>query len=726
MNRYINNIINNEKSLNDFDSEIPIKETWQSKENNVKKQNKLALNLILKYYKVSSLTDSCMQSENIEYMILNLIPTKGLIYRSIILKNDWYKNGMGAMIGKMRTGETVVFIPKIVSGYKYINCKTKKIYNVTKKSTELFESKAFFFNKSLPKESLNISDFFKYILKAVPSQKYIMLFLSYLVVTLLGLILPNINQYIFSDIISNSSYKALLSVTYVLVGITIVTTLFTIISHSVVYNIRTTISVTTQNALIYRILSLPISFFKEYSSGDITKRLQSFISVISQMIDTILITVLTVLFSLVYIIQITKMTPVLAIPASIITLFILAFIVVFITMEMHVYIKLNKNDVNVANTFFSLLSGIQKIKLARAEERAFNYWNKKYKKSAELLYNPPFILKIQPHFSLIASYVTTIILYYIAATANISVASFMSFTVAFGMVTSALTSLSDVAIVFAQFYSTIELLDPILSSIPDSDDNKQITKKLSGNVELKDVCFKYNLQNKNVFDNFSLKIPSGQYIAITGPTGCGKSTLLRLLLGFEISQSGSVTYDNVNIKDMNLRNLRKQIGTVLQDGKLFTGSIFENITFFEPELTIEDAWNAAEIAGIADDIRNMPMGMFTLISEGDGSISGGQKQRILIARAIVSQPQILILDEATSSLDNITQENLIHSLEKLNCTKIVVAHRLSTVQLCDKIIMLNNGQITEEGTYTSLINKKGRFYNFVLRQQSYSIDINQN
>lgn len=718
MNQYINNIVKDKEILNDIQSEINIKE------NNFKEENKLALNLILKYYKVTLLTDSCIKTENIEHMIDNLLIAKGLSYRSIILKNDWYKNSMGAMIGRMRTGETIVFIPNTIWGYSYINCKTKKMYKITKKSAELFDSEAFSFNKSLPKVSINTLDFFKYILKEVPSQKYIMLFLSYLVVTLLGLALPQINQYIFSDIIYNSSYKALLTVSYVLVGITVVTTLFTIISRSIVYNIRTTISVTTQNALMDRVLSLPVSFFKEYSSGDITKRLQSFISVVSQMIDTILITVLTVIFSLVYILQIIKITPTLSIPASIITLVMVSFIVVFITIQIPIYIKLSKNDIKITSTFFSLLSGIQKIKLARAEERAFNYWDKKYKKSAELLYNPPFILKIQPYFSLIASYVTTIILYYIAANANISVASFMSFTVAFGMVTSSLASLSDVAIVFAQFYSTIKLLKPILFSIPNSDDNNKITKKLSGNVELKNICFKYNIQNKNILENFSLKIPTGHYIAITGPTGCGKSTLLRLLLGFDISQCGSITYDNVNIKDMNLRTLRKQIGTVLQDGKLLIGSIFENITFFDPELTIEDAWKAAEIAGIAADIRNMPMSMFTVISDGDGSISGGQRQRILIARAIVSQPKILILDEATSSLDNITQQKLIHSLEKLDCTKIVVAHRLSTLQLCEKIIMLNNGEIIEEGTYKSLIEKKGVFYEFVLRQQSYSTDIN--
>nr|WP_278244550.1 ATP-binding cassette domain-containing protein [Ruminiclostridium josui] len=219
-------------------------------------------------------------------------------------------------------------------------------------------------------------------------------------------------------------------------------------------------------------------------------------------------------------------------------------------------------------------------------------------------------------------------------------------------------------------------------------------------------------------EDFSLKISSGQHIAITGPTGCGKSTLLRLLLGFEVPESGSVIYDKVNINEISLKSLRKQIGTVLQDGKLLVDSILANITFFDPDLTLEDAWEAAEIAGIADDIRSMPMGMYTVISEGDGSISGGQKQRILIARAIVRKPKILFLDEATSALDNITQEIITHSLEKLDCTKIVVAHRLSTIRQCDKIVMMDNGRILEEGTYDSLMNNKGIFFDFVLRQQS--------
>lgn len=685
-------------------------------DNNINKQNLLAINFILKFYKLPLLNDECLITEDVESLLHNLLPQHGLIGRSIELKNDWYKYSMGAIIGKMHTGETIVFLPKLITGYSYLNCKTMDISKVTKKNMYLFKSNAFYFNKSLPKRSLNIFDLFKYILYSIPLSKYILLFLSYLIITLLGLVLPKINNYIFNNVIYESSHKSLLIVSYILFGVTIITSLFTIINRTIIYNIRTTISSTLQNSLMDRILSLPISFFKEYSSGNITKRFQNFISVISQMIDTMLITILTVLFSLIYLIQILNMIPELATPALILTLSIIILIVFFIITQISVYTKLNRNDVKVSSSFFSLISGIQKIKLDQAEKSSFNYWAKKYKNSAKLLYNPPFILKIQPNISLIYNYVITIIMYCIAVNSNISISSFITFSVAFGIITSALSSLSDVSIVFAQFYSTVNLLNPILSTIPDNT-NSKTPIKITGNVEIKNVSFKYNEQSKNILNNFSLKISSGQYIAITGPTGCGKSTLLRLLLGFNIAQCGTITYDNVNIVDINLKNLRKQIGTVLQDGKLFTGSIFENITFFNNDFNMDDAWRAAEIAEIADDIRNMPMGMFTMISEGDGSISGGQKQRILIARAIISQPKILILDEATSALDNITQDNLINSLEKLDCTKIVVAHRLSTLQHCDKIIMIDNGEVLDEGTYEYLIKNSTTFYNFVSKQQ---------
>ena len=231
------------------------------------------------------------------------------------------------------------------------------------------------------------------------------------------------------------------------------------------------------------------------------------------------------------------------------------------------------------------------------------------------------------------------------------------------------------------------------------------------------MTFSYGENLPNVLDGLSLKIRSGQYVAIVGKTGCGKSTLMRIMLGFEKPQKGGVFYDGRDIERMDLKSLRRRIGSVMQSGKLFTGDIYSNIVINNPRLTMDEAWEAAEMAGFADDIRNMPMGMFTMISEGQGGISGGQRQRLLIARAIAGKPKILVFDEATSALDNITQKIVSDSLEKLKCTRIVIAHRLSTIKQCDRIIVLDQGHIIEDGTYENLIAKNGFFAELVERQR---------
>jgi ABC-type bacteriocin/lantibiotic exporter with double-glycine peptidase domain len=219
-----------------------------------------------------------------------------------------------------------------------------------------------------------------------------------------------------------------------------------------------------------------------------------------------------------------------------------------------------------------------------------------------------------------------------------------------------------------------------------------------------------------VIKKLSLKIDPGQYVAIVGETGCGKSTLMRLMLGFETPQKGSVYYDGKDLKRIDLKSLRQKIGAVMQNGKIFPGDIYSNIVLTSPQLTMEEAWEAAEIAGIAGDIKEMPMGMNTLISEGQGGISGGQKQRLLIARAVASKPDILIFDEATSALDNITQKKISDALDEMKCTRIVIAHRLSTIRHCDRIVLIKDGKIAEDGTFEELMAIKGDFADLVSRQ----------
>ena len=285
------------------------------------------------------------------------------------------------------------------------------------------------------------------------------------------------------------------------------------------------------------------------------------------------------------------------------------------------------------------------------------------------------------------------------------------------MITASFAQLSQSGMLLSYLKPTQEMIDPILQSVPEVSVNKKFIDKLRGDIELNNVSFRYKEDQPYILNDISLKISQGDYVAIVGRSGCGKSTLLRLLLGFESPDMGTVSYDNINLEEIDPVSLRQNIGTVLQDGKLFAGDIFSNITIAAPYLNLDDAWEAAKMAGIADTIRNMPMGMHTLISEGSGGVSGGQKQRLLIARAIAPKPKILVVDEATSALDNITQKIVSESLESLKCTRIVVAHRLSTIRNCSRIIMLASGQIIEDGTYDELMAKNGAFADLLSRQQ---------
>lgn len=260
-----------------------------------------------------------------------------------------------------------------------------------------------------------------------------------------------------------------------------------------------------------------------------------------------------------------------------------------------------------------------------------------------------------------------------------------------------------------------ERLEPILDEIPENSKNKGRSVKLKGNIEISNINFRYTHDGPKILNDVSLQINQGEFIAITGSSGSGKTTLLRLLLGFEKADTGAIFYENQDISQLDIHKLRKQLGVVLQNGGLMPGDIFTNIAG-TANLTLEEVWEAARMAGFDHDIKEMPMGMHTVISEGAGTLSGGQKQRLIIARALARKPKILIFDEATSALDNRTQEIVTQSLNRLTVTRIVIAHRLSTIKNADKIVVLENGRVEEIGTYDELLHNKGTFFNLVKRQ----------
>lgn len=279
-----------------------------------------------------------------------------------------------------------------------------------------------------------------------------------------------------------------------------------------------------------------------------------------------------------------------------------------------------------------------------------------------------------------------------------------------------LTMLMNTADKVVMINPMVDLVGPIFSEERSERTAEYFSRKISGEIELSHVSFRYREDMPDAVSDVSLKINKGDYVGIVGSTGCGKSTLIRLMTGLEKPRMGAVYYDGTDIQNIPPKTLHKNTGVVEQNGRLFQGKILSNIQISAPEITKDEIWDVLEKAGVADDIREMPMGLHTVISEGDGNISGGQRQRIVIARALAHKPKILFFDEATSALDNITQKIVSDTLDSLDCTRIVIAHRLSTVKNCKRIIVMNEGRIVEEGTYSELLAKKGFFSELAARQ----------
>ena len=676
-----------------------------------------AIEEILKFYKVKQreVPDSVKGlNDRLEY----LLRPHGIMRRNINLEKGWYKDSIGAVLGTRKDdGSIVAFIPKGLSGYVYFDAPTGKWVKLSKKTEALFEDEGICFYKPFPLTKLTVRTLMRYILNTLSTADFVLVILATLAVSLIGLLSPKLNNLLMGTIVESESMRLLFGITIFMVCVTISSLLIRAVKTLIMTRINTKMDLSVQAATMMRVLSLPADFFKQYSAGELSSRAQYIQSLCSMLISTVLNTGLTSIFSLIYVSQIFEYAPALVVPSLLIIFATILFSLITTFYQM----KYSKKQMEIAaeesGMSYALITGVQKIRLSGAEKRAYARWSKLYAKQVELTYNPPMFLRANGAFSSIISLTGALVMYFMSVQSGVSVADYYAFNTAYGMVSGAFMSLAGIATTIAQFKPILEMAKPIMDAVPEVSEGKLVIDRLSGGIELNNVSFRYNENMPLVVDNLSLKIRPGQYVAIVGATGCGKSTLMRIMLGFEKPRKGAVYYDGKDLSGIDLKSLRRKIGVVMQNGKLFQGDIFSNITISAPQLSMDEAWEAAEMAGIAEDIRRMPMGMHTIISEGSGGVSGGQRQRLMIARAIASKPKILMFDEATSALDNLTQKIVSDSLDKLKCTRIVIAHRLSTIRQCDRIIYLEKGQIVEDGTYDDLIAKNGKFAELVERQR---------
>lgn len=678
---------------------------------------KYAIDEILKYYhyKPVEVPESVEGGE--EQLDYCLRP-HGLMRRTVTLTEGWYKDAYGPMLAYTKEkGIPVALLPGKLTGYIYYDPETGKQIRLTEKTAEVFREEAVCFYRPLPQKKLGISDLLLYMKRCISMSDMVLIVLVTLAVTLMGMLMPRITKALTGPVLASGQVTALAGITVCILCVAISTQLITSARALLLKRLETKTSLGVQASMMMRLLSLPASFFRGYSAGELWKRALSVRQLCSLLLGMVMTTGLTSISSLLYVTQIFTFAPSLVAPAMITILATVAFSVVCTLTQAGIDRKRMELAAKESGMAYAMISGVQKLKLAGCEKRIFARWLEEYAEYENLYYNCPTFLTVNGVITTGISLVSTIVMYFLAVESGISPSSYYAFTAAYGAVMGAFLSLSGTALSAARIRPILEMAEPFLKTEPETTSGKEIVTGITGGIELDHVYFRYSEETPYVLSDLSLKIRPGEYVAIVGRTGCGKSTLMRLLLGFEKPEKGAVYFDGKDLNSLDLGSLRKKIGTVTQDAGLFQGDIYSNIVISAPQLTMADAWAAAEKAGIADDIRSMPMGMQTLISEGSGGISGGQRQRIMIARAIAPAPKLLLFDEATSALDNRAQRQVSDALDAMGCTRVVIAHRLSTIRHCDRILVLEDGHIVEEGNYDELIRKDGAFAQLVERQR---------
>ena len=679
--------------------------------------SKAAIDEILKYYRFKP-AEIPAGVKDVEEQLEYCLRPHGIMRRNVRLEENWYRDAIGPVLAfRQEDGLAVALLPKPFRGYWLADPTARARVTLDRKTAALLQPEAICFYRPLPQRELGILDLLAYLKSCLNASDLLMILALTLLFTLAGMLMPQATRALTGFVLERGNVTILMGTAVFLVCVTVSSLLIGALRALAMSRLQIKASLSVEAALMSRVMNLPPRFFRSYSSGELSSRLSAAGQLCELLLGNVFSLGLTSLASLLYFSQIFRYAPALVVPALAIIAATLGISLAATLLQTKVNKKVLEASAKNTGMSYALITGVQKIKLAGAEKRAFARWANSYAEVSELVYNPPLFLKVSGVLTTAVSLVGTMLLYYLAVQTGVSASEYIAFNAAYGVVTGAFSDLSGITLSAAKIKPILEMAEPILKTAPEAAEHKEMVTKLSGRIELSNVYFRYTDSMPYVVDGMSLKIRSGEYLAIVGTTGCGKSTLMRLLLGFETPEKGAIYYDGKDLTRLDLRSLRRRIGAVTQDGSLFQGDIYSNIVISSPKLTLDEAWEAAELAGIAEDIRAMPMGMQTIISEGQGGISGGQKQRLMIARAIAPKPKVLMFDEATSALDNKTQKQVSEALDGLKCTRIVIAHRLSTIKNCDRILVLDKGRIMEDGTYDELIAQNGLFAELVARQR---------
>lgn len=639
--------------------------------------------------------------------------------RKIILSEKWWTQDNSAFLAYKTEGKRpVALIPNHSTSYRLIDPVEGTIPKVTKKIAESLDGVGYTFYRPFPNHPLTAKDVAKFSFRGL-GKELAVIFTVATLGALLGLLLPTFMGKIFNEVIPASDRGQLMQLTIILVAATLTTTFFEITKAIGLLRLEGKLDYAAQSALWDRLLALPVPFFRDYTAGDLAVRSLGINGIRQILSGTVIQSVFAGIFSLMYFGLLFSYSKQLALVAT-----ALSFASVLCTVCIGYYFvryqkPLQEIEGKISGLLLQLLSGINKLRITGTEDRAFVLWTKEFSAQKTMAVKSKTIQNVLKVINTLLPVIASMVIFswvvFKLQENELNTGDFMAFSSAYGSFQAALIQMS---IAFLTALGAVPLytrLRPILEAEVEVDEAKSSPGQLEGHIEVNQVNFRYKADGPLILHDISLKIHPGEFVAFVGSSGSGKSTLMRMLLGFERPESGTIYFDGKDIETVDVREVRQQIGVVLQNSRIMPGSILDNI-IGSSTLTIDDAWEAARMAGCETDIQEMPMQMHTFLPPGGGTLSGGQRQRILIARSIVKKPRILIFDEATSALDNRTQEIVSRSIEQLKSTRIVIAHRLSTIMHADHIYVMEKGRLVQDGAYEELMKQPGLFAELAKRQ----------
>lgn len=637
--------------------------------------------------------------------------------RAVRLDGRWWHDDVGPLIGHRSLSGAPVALLWRRGGYVALQPSSGRETPVEKANAAEFEERAVMFYRPLPERAMTPLRLLRFSMGGSRGD-VVNLLLSSLVTIAVGALVPVATGRVLGEFVPRAQTTLIVQFCLAVMISGVVAAAFTLLQNLTLLRMEGRIEATLQPAVWDRLLRLPTKFFTERSTGELASAAMG-ISAIRKLLAGVApvvtqsVTVAAMNLGLLLWYSVPMALAAVGMLVVIATVF-LGLGLWQVRWQRRLIVLSNKLN----NQAFQTLRGLPKLRVAAAENYAYAAWAGEFARSRELQQKVGRIKNLTTVLGAVYLPVCTLLMFMLLAgpaRGEMSAAAFLTFNTSVTMLLTSVTQLTGAFVSGVAALPLYEEIKPVLEATPEVRVASTRPGVLSGAIEARRLSFRYADDGPLVLDDVSFQVRAGEFVAIVGPSGCGKSTLLRLLIGFDKPVSGSVLYDGQDLGALDQSAVRRQCGVVLQHAQPMTGSILDVICGTEP-CTPEEAMAAAAMAGLAEDISRMPMGLHTIV-QGSGAISGGQRQRLMIAQALIRRPRILFFDEATSALDNETQRTVIESTRALNASRIVIAHRLSTVLDADRVIVMEDGKIAQQGPPAQLLaDTGGRLHELVRRQ----------